>query len=84
MSFICPVCCEEYVFISKLCPSCSKIKHYCSIYGRERVYSLLNNVLSREEDKIKNKEKLEIHKEIENLKEKVLKPSQVKRGTEVD
>jgi len=84
MSFICPVCCEEYIFTTRLCSSCQKIKHYCSIYGRKRVYDLLNNVLSREEDKIKNKEKLEIHKEIENLKGKVLKPSQIKRGSEVD
>ena len=83
MNFLCPVCCEEYIFTTRLCSPCSKIKHYCSIYGRDRVYKLLNNVLSREEDKIKNKEKLEIHKEIENLKDKI-KPSQIKRGSEVD
>lgn len=84
MSFVCPVCCEEYIFITKLCPSCSKIKHYCSIYGKKRMMEVLDSVFSREEDKQNNKLKLEINKEIENLKVKVLKPLQIKRGEEVD
>ena len=79
MNFICPVCCDEYIFTSSLCPSCKKIKHYMSIYSKERVMELLDNCLSRTEDKIKNKEKLEIHKEIENKQFKL--KQQIKRGT---
>jgi hypothetical protein len=83
-SFICPVCVEEYIFTSRLCPSCQKIKHYCSIYSRARLMEVLDSVFSREEDKQNNKLKVEINKEIENLKNKVLKPLQIKRGEEVD
>lgn len=45
---------------------------------------VLDSVFSREEDKQNNKLKVEINKEIENLKNKVLKPLQIKRGEEVD
>jgi hypothetical protein len=40
---------------------------------------ILDNCLSRTEDKIKNKEKLEIHKEIEARQIKL--KNQIKRGT---
>ena len=45
---------------------------------------VLDSVFSREQDKQDNKLKVEINKEIQNLKNKVLKPLQIKRGEEVD
>ena len=77
----CPVCCSEYVFIASLCPSCVKVKHYMSCYSRDRVIDILDNVLSRTEDKQDNKIKEEIKCEIEN-KQYNLRNKQIKRGTE--
>jgi hypothetical protein len=45
MVFICPMCREEYLLYSKLCPSCDKVRHFMSIYGREKVIMILNNNL---------------------------------------
>ena len=56
---------EEYLLTSHLCSKCKKIKHYLSIY-EDRVYEVLDSVLSRTEDKQNNKIKHEIKKEIEN------------------
>jgi len=77
--FYCPVCNEDMVLMTSLCNTCRKIKHYISIYSRNRVMEILDNCLSRTEDKIKNKEKLEIHKEIEARQIKL--KNQIKRGT---
>tara|TARA_R110000868_G_scaffold361927_1_gene623933 strand:- start:3116 stop:3370 length:255 start_codon:yes stop_codon:yes gene_type:complete len=66
-----------------LCSNCRRIKHFISIY-KNRVYEVLDSVLSRTEDKQKLKEADEIKKEIEN-KEHNLRSSkkQVKRGEEM-
>jgi hypothetical protein len=45
---------------------------------------VLDSVFSREENKQNNKLKVEINREIENLKNKVLKPIQIKRGEELN
>ena len=58
---------EEYLLTSSLCSKCKKIKHYISIYN-DRVYEVLDSVLSRCEEKQDNKIKSEIQKEIENKK----------------
>ena len=47
------------------CSDCRKIKHYLNIYG-ERVYEILDNVLSRTEEKQQYKINDEIKKDIEN------------------
>ena len=79
----CPVCCREYVLIASLCPACVKVKHYMSCYSRERVIDILDNVLSRTEDKQDNKIKEEIKSEIENKEYSLRsKKNQIKRGTE--
>lgn len=77
MIFSCVLCEKETCYISKFCDKCRRIKHYLNLYD-ERVYDILDNVLSRTDDKIKNKEKLEIHKEIENKEFKLKK--HIKRG----
>lgn len=66
-----------------LCSNCRRVKHFISIYG-DRVYEVLDSVLSRTEDKQKLKEAEEIKKEIQN-KELNLRSSkkQVKRGEEM-
>ena len=48
-----------------LCSNCRRVKHFISIYG-DRVYEVLDSVLSRTEDKQKLKEAEEIKKEIQN------------------
>lgn len=78
MIFYCVLCEKETCYISKFCDKCRKIKHHLNLSG-DRVYEILDNVLSREIDKQRNKEKLEMNKEIENLRSK-----QIKRGTEID
>ena len=66
MVFSCPVCTQEYLIINTLCDTCRKVKHYMSCYSRDRVIEILDNVLSRTEDKQANKIKEEIKNEIEN------------------
>tara|TARA_R110001632_G_scaffold114166_1_gene225443 strand:- start:71 stop:334 length:264 start_codon:yes stop_codon:yes gene_type:complete len=70
--FNCQLCShsEEYLYINKYCDKCKKIKHYLSIY-EDRVYEILDNVLSRDLDKQNNKIKLEINNEINNQTEKL-------------
>lgn len=63
MVFTCPIC-EEYTLYS-VCTDCRKIRHYVSIYSKDRVLTILDNVLSRTEDKQDNKIKAEIKEEIE-------------------
>jgi predicted RND superfamily exporter protein len=59
------MCEREYVFLSKVCPECRKIKNFMNCYSRERVLQIIENVLSRTEDKQNNKIKEEIKEEIE-------------------
>lgn len=47
-----------------LCEKCRKIKHYISIHD-DRVYQILDNVLSRSKDK-------QILKEAEEIKEEII------------
>ena len=85
MVFFCPVCNQEYLIINNLCDTCRKVKHYMSCYSRDRVIEILDNVLSRTEDKQHNKIKEEIKSEIENKEyslrsKKSGKTAQIKRG----
>jgi spore cortex formation protein SpoVR/YcgB (stage V sporulation) len=85
MVFSCPVCTQEYLIINSLCETCRKVKHYMSCYSRDRVIEILDNVLSRTEDKQHNKIKEEIKSEIENKEyslrsKKSVKSAQIKRG----
>ena len=76
--FHCNLCEKETVYLSKFCDKCRRIKHYLNLYD-ERVYTILDSVLSRDTQKQDNKIKLEINNEIANLRNK-----QIKRGSEVD
>jgi hypothetical protein len=64
MVFSCALCEKETCYISKFCDKCRRIKHHINLSG-DRVYEILDNVLSRTIDKQNNKEKVEIKKEIE-------------------
>ena len=64
MVFSCSLCEKETCYISKFCDKCRRIKHHINLSG-DRVYEILDNVLSRTIDKQNNKEKVEIKKEIE-------------------
>ena len=59
--FYCVLCEKETCYIVKFCDRCRKIKHYLNLYN-ERVYEVLDSVLSREIDKQDNKINNEIKK----------------------
>tara|TARA_R110002012_G_C11418558_1_gene587936 strand:- start:281 stop:547 length:267 start_codon:yes stop_codon:yes gene_type:complete len=83
MSFSCVLCNgnhEEYLFTSKFCSKCKKIKNYLSIYN-ERVYEVLDSVLARTQEKQQIKIADEIKKEIE-VKQYNLRCKKVKKYAE--
>jgi len=63
----CRLCEKEEVeyWFGNWCVSCRKIKHYLNLYN-DRVYEVLDSVLSREIVKQDKKIDMEIKKEIEN------------------
>lgn len=77
--FYCPVCNEELILMSSLCSTCKKLKYYIQLYSRDKVINILDNVLSRTDDKIENKEKALIKEEIEGKKN--ILNNHIKRGT---
>ena len=51
----CPICREVYLLYSKLCKDCENIRHLMSIYGKEKIISVLNSNLivgNKQSDKI--------------------------------
>ena len=82
--FDCKLCekSEEYLFTSSLCSKCRKVKHYLSLYG-DRVYEVLDSVLSRDIEKQNNKIRAEIHEEI-NKKEDQLALDPVKTRSKTE
>lgn len=81
---VCVLCEKNSVefWFGNLCSKCRRIKHHISING-DRVYEILDNVLSRTEEKQILKEAEEIKKEIQ-VKELNLRSGkkQIKRGTD--
>ena len=63
MVFNCIMCQKEKCYYYNLCSKCERVKDYISLYG-DRVYEVLDNVLSRDEDKQNNKIDAEIVEEI--------------------
>lgn len=61
---------EGWIYNSTWCSDCRKMKHYINLY-QDRVIEILDNILSRTEDKQDNKIKEELKNEIEN-KENIL------------
>jgi hypothetical protein len=78
--FCCVLCEKETVYISKFCEKCRKIKHYLNLYN-ERVYEILDNVLSRDIEKQNNKINVELVAEIKK-KEHNLKVNKKDLGDE--
>lgn len=68
---------EGWFFNNTWCKSCRRIKHFLNLYG-DRVYEVLDNVLSRQEDKQNNKINEEIKTEIE-LKQHNLRSKKEKK-----
>tara|TARA_R110002167_G_scaffold44739_1_gene134467 strand:- start:12137 stop:12403 length:267 start_codon:yes stop_codon:yes gene_type:complete len=79
---VCKLCetAEVENWFGTWCKSCRKVKHYLNLYG-DRVYEVLDIVLSRQEDKQNNKINEEIKTEIK-LKEHNLR-SNKKRNKSV-
>ena len=63
----CPLCEKNYTLYT-LCYDCRRIRHFMSIYSKERVIQILDNILSRTEDKQDNKVNEEIKEDIEKVK----------------
>jgi hypothetical protein len=42
---VCVLCKNKTLFVSSLCPECSKISKYMQLYGEDTVYEILNKVL---------------------------------------
>ncbi len=68
--FVCSLCEKETCYISKFCDKCRKIKHYLNLYDN-RVYDVLDSILSRNIDKQENKIRVELSNEIKNKEEKI-------------
>lgn len=66
---VCKLCEVNEVdsYFGNWCKSCRRIKHYLNLYN-DRVYEILDSVLSRSEEKQDNKIQVEIKTEIENKK----------------
>ena len=43
--FACPLCREEWCFVSKLCPDCDKVRHLYSIYYKSIIMEILDKTL---------------------------------------
>ena len=41
----CVLCKNQTLFVSSLCPECSKIQKYMLLYGEHCIYDILNKVL---------------------------------------
>ena len=63
--FACSLCEIETCYISKFCDKCRRIKHYLNLYN-DRVYEVLDSVLSRVVEKQEKKISEEIKNEIVN------------------
>tara|TARA_R110001606_G_scaffold243674_1_gene391477 strand:+ start:103 stop:366 length:264 start_codon:yes stop_codon:yes gene_type:complete len=45
MSFVCPLCRENWIFTARLCVECEKIRHLIATYSLETINSVLEKVL---------------------------------------
>ena len=77
--FTCSLCEKETCYVSKFCDKCRRIKHHLNLSG-DRVYEVLESVLSRDVEKQNNKINLELKKEIENKSAKLTDKSHVYGG----
>tara|TARA_R100001015_G_C4612580_1_gene168130 strand:- start:645 stop:830 length:186 start_codon:yes stop_codon:yes gene_type:complete len=57
--FCCPLCEEEYIFVSSLCPQCTKIKDIIKLYGKDRILERLQTTYIVQRPKSKNDESTE-------------------------
>ena len=79
MVFNCVLCQKEKCYYYNLCTKCERIKDYLSLYD-DRVYEILDSVLSRDIQKQNNKIDSEIVNEI-SAKEQKLRKKKVKYST---
>ena len=65
---VCPLCCENYVFISSLCEDCIKVKRMMALYSKTQVIDIFDSVLVRRVNGISAKTDKEINKINEDIK----------------
>ena len=68
----CYLCSSEFSGINYFCVDCQRIRRYIQLY-KKRPIEILDNVLLRSEDKQKNKELLELQKEVKQSEKKLEK-----------
>lgn len=54
MYLICPLCRDEWIFTTKICKSCDKIRYYMEIYSKSKILEILDKVLVVQQH-VKNK-----------------------------
>ena len=77
MILTCPLCRDEWIFTTKICKSCDKIRYYMEIYSKSKILEILDKVLVVQQHKDnkkddKKEEKLD-DKQIEINKENCMK-----------
>lgn len=70
MVFTCKLCSVETVYLTSLCPKCTRVRHLISIYGN-KVYSTLEQVLVTGDEKQKELCKTALKEEIRSQIKKV-------------
>ena len=55
MTFICPLCGDEWIITTRLCEDCLKISRFMKLYGKKKVCDMVSNVLLVNDEKIEVK-----------------------------
>ena len=59
MILTCPLCRDEWIFTTRICVSCDKIRHYMEIYSQSKILEILDKVLvvqQHKDNKLNDKE----------------------------
>tara|TARA_R110001632_G_scaffold156274_1_gene274565 strand:- start:375 stop:623 length:249 start_codon:yes stop_codon:yes gene_type:complete len=79
----CPLCQENYIFVSSLCEECSRIRKLSSLYGRNTILTILESVLLRKQVGIIKKTELEGKKFLTYPPKKEIEPPKKEIEVEV-
>jgi|TARA_R110002153_G_scaffold25823_3_gene81604 hypothetical protein len=83
MSFVCPLCRENWIFTARLCSECEKIRHLIATYSLNTINEVLHKVLVI--NKFKQEKILEKTKEVDTeLNTIQLRSKQIKRENTIN
>jgi hypothetical protein len=69
MSFVCPLCRENWIFTARLCNECEKIRHLIATYSLNTINEVLHKVLVI--NRFKQEKILEKTKEVDTEPDRV-------------